>query len=217
VPSCAGAATATDRAKLTTRQTASSTTPQRPRVLKHATPRLIDAQPLRSTYRPSLSHTEQPPCLAKPTRHVKIPSHPHHTHIPQPRREDLGQADPLHSVGTLKVGGSCAGTMTLRPPRRDGGGGGVVRDTAGDVDPHGEGGESAALSSMRIAISMCECNKRPRKSHLLHQEVASARGVTCVALRWSSGAGLFDKHVGSAVEEEGSAGMQREERGRRGG
>ena len=89
----------------TARQTAASTTPQRPRVLKHATPRLIDTQPLRSTYLLSLSHAEQPPCLAKPTRDVKIPSHPHHTHTLQPRKDVLGQADPLHSVSTLKVGG----------------------------------------------------------------------------------------------------------------
>ena len=95
-----GAATALS----TTRQTASSTTPQRPRVLKHATPRLIDTQPHRSTYRLSLSHAELPPCLAKLAQHVKIPSHPHHTHTLQPRKEVLGQADPLHSVSTLKVG-----------------------------------------------------------------------------------------------------------------
>lgn len=89
----------------TTCQTASSTTPQRPRVFKHATPRLIDTQPPRSTYRLSLSHAEQPPCLAKPAQHVKIPSHPHHTHTLQPRKDVLGQADPLHSVSTLEVGG----------------------------------------------------------------------------------------------------------------
>jgi hypothetical protein len=128
--------------------------PSRPQTCNSA-----DRRPAAShTYRLSISHPEQPPCLAKPTQDVKIPSHPHYTHTSQPRIEDLGQADPLHSVSPSKADTkSCAGTTTLRPPRR--GWSYEIRWVM--WIPYGEDGESAPLSSMRITIAMCTSPENP--------------------------------------------------------
>lgn len=198
-PSCA--ATATERA--------SSPPAKQHRapplsVLKHATPRLIDAQPLRSTYRLSFSHAEQPPCLAKLTQDIRIPSHPHYTHTLQPRIEDLGQADPLHSVSTLEVGSPAR--EQRRSGRRGGRRGVVVRVTAG--------GSLMARVVSQQRRAACESRSPCATAPKIPSAVSGSRlrwGVRYGALGRSSGAGLLRSHVGGSVEEQGSVGMSREE------